>query len=71
MDTEETIEMKIMKGVGVGSEKGSVQKVLEGMTEVVVVDQDQVQELVQTEIELDPLNVESMITLLKTVQHQN
>ena len=71
MDTEETIEMKIIREVGVDPEKGSIQKIQEGMTEVTVVGLDQVQELLQKETGLDVINVENMINLLKTVQHQN
>ena len=37
------------------------------MTEVAVVDLDQVQELVQIETGSDAINVENMITLPKTV----
>ena len=37
MDIEETIEMIITKGVGVGLEKGCIQAISEEMTEVVVV----------------------------------
>ena len=43
---------------------------LEEMIEAVVVDQDQVSELVLTEIELDIFNVGNMSILLKTVQIQ-
>ena len=56
-----------MKEVGVGLEKDSFQIMPEGTTEVVAVDLDQVQELVLTEIGLDVISVESMISLLKTV----
>ena len=58
--------MKIMREVGVGLEKGSIKKIQEGMTEVAVVDLDQVQEPVLTGMELDVINVENMITSLKT-----
>ena len=46
MHVEEIIEMKIMKKIEVALEKDSIQKILEGMTETVVVDLDKVQELV-------------------------
>ena len=71
VDIEEFIETIIMKEVGVGLEKESFQIIQEGMTEVVAVGLDQVQELVLIEIGLDAINVESMIILLKTVQLQN
>ena len=46
VDIEEIIEMIIMKDVGVGPEKDSIQETLKGMSEVVVVvGPDQVQEL--------------------------
>ena len=61
VDIEENIEMIIMKEVGVGLEKDSLQIMLEGMTEVIAVDLDQVQELVLMEIGLDVISVESMI----------
>ena len=51
----------------VGLEKDSTQVNLEEMTEAIV-DQDQVQEWVLTEIESDALSVGSMIILPKTVQ---
>ena len=62
------IEMKIMTQVEIDPEVGCIQKVPEEMTEVVVVDWDQVQELVQIETEYDAINRENTITLLKTVQ---
>ena len=52
---------------GIGLEKDSFQIIPEGMTEVVAVGLDQVQELVPIEIELDVISVESMIILQKTV----
>ena len=56
-----------MTEVGVDLEKYSIQKILEGMMEVVEVDLGQVQELVLIETGSDVINVENMITLLKTV----
>ena len=50
--------MKIMKQVEVGLEKDSFQIMLEGMTGVVAVDLDQVQELALTETGLVVINVE-------------
>ena len=44
MDIGETIEMRIMKEVGVGLEKGNIKLILEGTIEVATVvdlDQDQ------------------------------
>ena len=66
-DTKGIIEIKIMREVEVDSEKGSIQKILEEMTEVVVIDLDQVQELVQIETDSDAIYVGNKITLLKTV----
>ena len=66
MDIEDIIGMIIMKDVEVGLEKDSYQIFSEGMTEVVVIDLDQVQELVLTEVESDVISVESMIILQKT-----
>ena len=71
MNIEEIIEMIIMKEVGVGLEKESFQIMPEGMTELVVVVLDQVQELVLIEKVLGVINVESMIILQKTVPPQN
>ena len=45
VDKEETIKMKIMREVGVDLEKASIQKIIEEMTELAVVDLDQVQDL--------------------------
>ena len=70
MDIEEITETIIMKEVRVGLEKDSFQIIPEGMTEVVAVDLDEVQELVLTEIRLDVISVEGMIILLKIVQLQ-
>ena len=63
MDIEEIIETIIMIEVGVGPEKDNFQIISEGMTGVVVVGVDQVQELVPIEIELDVISVENMIIL--------
>ena len=68
---KETIKIKIMREVGIDLEKVSIQNILEGMTEVVVVDLDHVQELVLVETGSDVINAENTITLLKTVWHQN
>ena len=57
--------------VGVGLGRDNTETITEDMTEVAVVDLDQVQEQIPTEIESDAISVESMITLQKTVQHQN
>ena len=70
MDIEEIIEMKIMKEVGVGLEKATIKEIPEGMTEVVVLDLDQAQELVLIERGYDVKNAENMIILLRTIQHQ-
>ena len=51
--------------VEVGPEKDSFQVLPEGMTEVVAVDLDQVQELILIEIGLDVINVGSTIILQK------
>ena len=61
--------MKIMREVGVDQEKDHIQKILEGMTEVAVVDLNQVHKLVQMEAASDTINVENTITLQKNVQH--
>ena len=63
MDIEKIIETIIMKELGIGLEKDSFLKMSEGMIEVVVVDLDQVQKLVPTEIGLNVLSVENMINL--------
>ena len=67
MDIEEIVEMKIMKEVGVGLEKNSIEETHKGMTEVVVGDLDKVQELVLIETGSDVTNVENTIILLRTV----
>ena len=64
---EEIIETKIMKELGVGLEKDSVKEIPQGMTEVVVVDLDQVQELVLIETGSDVTNGGNMNILLRTV----
>ena len=46
-----------MRGVEVDPEKDNIQKTLEGMAEVVLVDLDKVLELAQIETELDATNV--------------
>ena len=60
-------KMKIMKEVGIYLEKGSIQVILEGMTEVAVADLHLVQELVQIETRSDAVSVQNMITSPKTV----
>ena len=70
LDLKLTIEMKTLGEVEVDQEKDNIQVILEGMIEVVVVDQDQVLEPVLIEIGSDVLNVGSMIISLKTVQTQ-
>ena len=67
MDTEEIIEMIIMKEVEVGLGIDSIPIILEGVIEIIV-GLDQVQELVPIEIELDAINVGNMISLLRIVQ---
>ena len=67
VDTEEIIEMIVMKEIEVGLEIDNIQIIPEGMTKVTV-GLDQVQELVQTGIELDATNVGNMIILLRTWQ---
>ena len=59
-----------MKEVGVGLEKNIIKEILEGMTEVTV-DLDQDLELVLIETGSDVTNVENIINLLRTAQHQN
>ena len=49
--------MRILKEVGVGLEKDNTDTVIDGMTEVAVVDIDQVQEQVPIEIESDAISV--------------
>ena len=70
MDIEEIIGAIIMKEVRIGLKKGGCQIMSEGMTEVVVVALDQVQELALIETGLDAISVESTIILQKTVQLQ-
>ena len=57
VDIEAIIETTVLKEVEVGLGKDSIQVILEGMIQAVVVDQDQVCEPVLKEIELDVLNV--------------
>ena len=66
VDTEEIIEMIITKEAEVGLGIDSIQIIPEGMIEVIV-GLYQVQELVPIEIELDAINVENMVILLKYV----
>ena len=51
----------------VGLGKDSVQVILKGIMEAVVVDQDQVWEPILIEVELDVLHVGNMIISLETV----
>ena len=67
VDTEEMIEMIIMREVEVGLGIDNIQIIPEGMIETVV-GLDQVKELAPIEIELDALNLGNMIILLRTVQ---
>ena len=60
-----------MREVEEDLEKDSIKKILEEMTEVAVVDLDQVQEQVPIETGLDAINVGNTTTLQKTVQQQN
>ena len=60
-----------MKEIEVELEKDSFQKIVGEMTEAVIVDLDQFQELVLIVIGSDVINVENMIIMQKTVQHQN
>ena len=70
VDIEITItEMTTLEEVEVGVGKDNTQVIIEGMTEIVVVGQDQVQEPVIIEIASDVLSVANMIILLKTVQN--
>ena len=63
----ETLEIKIMTGIGVGHTKDRAET--EGTVEaLVIVDQGQVQGHLQIEMELDVLSVGNMITLQGTVQ---
>ena len=55
-------------GRGRSRSRDRLQVILEGMTEVVSVSQDQVQEPVLIETELDSSSVGNMIILLKIVQ---
>ena len=65
VDIEETIEMIIMKEVGVGLGIDNI-PIIEGTKEATV-GLDQVQEPVVIEIELDVINTGNMIILLKIV----
>ena len=64
VDIEEIIEMTILKEIEVGLEKNNTQIILIKVTKVVV-GQDQVWELVLTEIESDALSVGNMIIFTK------
>ena len=68
MDIEGITATIILEEAEVGLETDNIQVILEGMTEVVAVGQDQVQEPVLTETELDASSVGNMIILIKTVQ---
>ena len=71
VDTEDIIQMKIIIEVEVNLKKDSIQKILEGMTDTIVVDLDQVQELVLIKTGSDVTNVENTMIFLKMVQHHN
>ena len=60
IDTQEIIEMIILKEVGIGLGTDNIQRISEGMLEVVV-GLDQVQELGLIKIELDAINVGNII----------
>ena len=60
--------MTTLGEVEVGLGKDNIQVILAEMAEVVVVGQDQVYEILLTEIELDAFSVGNMIISLKTVQ---
>ena len=68
MDIEGITDMTILEEVEVGLGTDNIQVILAGMTEVVVVGLDQVQDSVLIETELDALSVRNTIILLKTVQ---
>ena len=70
VDIEEIMVTKIMKEAGVGLEEDSIKEMSEGMTEVII-DLDQDLELVLIETGSNVTNIENMIILLRTVQHQN
>ena len=57
-----------MEEVEVGLGTDNIQVIFVGMTEVVVVGLDQIQEPVLIETELDAISVGNMIILLKTIQ---
>ena len=67
VDIEEMTEMIIMREVGVGPEKDSIKERSEEMTEVVVVDQGQVQVLVLIETGTHVTGAENMIILPEAV----
>ena len=67
VDTEEIIEMIILKEVEVGLGIEIILIMLEGMIELIV-GLDQVRELVPIKIELDAINVGNMIISLRIVQ---
>ena len=68
VDIEGIIEMTTLEEVEVHLGTDNILVILAEMTEVVVVDQDQVQELVLIETKLDALNVGNMTISLKTFQ---
>ena len=61
MDTKGITDMIVLEEVGVGLGKNSIQVILAGITEVVMVGLDQVQTPVLIETELDALHVGNMI----------
>ena len=67
VDIEEIIEMIIMKEVEVGPRIDNI-PIISGRMIEVTVGVDQIQELAQIEIEVDTINVEKVIILLRIVQ---
>ena len=68
VNTEEILEMTILKEVEVDLGKDNIQVILEGLIEIVIAGLDQAQEPVLVEIKLDASSVENMIILLRTHQ---
>ena len=68
VDTEETLEMTILKEVKMGPWKDNIQVISKGVIGIIViVGLDQAQELELIEIGLDASNAENMIISLRTV----
>ena len=69
MDSEETLETKAMREIGVGHMIGKLEVITEGTIEVsVTVDQGLVLEQLLIETGLDVLSVENMIISQETAQ---